>query len=528
MMKCFSLRHLAAAAFSIVSSVALAQSPADWGEMVPGNVYPYEAKTPVEGVYTPAESGMIRCYSSGSVISPYSDAEHTQILESLKSYYSPSGEKVRVYSVAQDQTLYFFDSFPLDGGEFRFAVGKEEIELAGVSPAPSDMPLSMSVNYRLSIMFSIPVKCTKCKLEIDGTSADVTVDASDSMLTVNWFNTIMGWYREGKIKDGDMLTVTLSGIRDENDSSNRPDFGDGLGKLVLNYKMAAKPAELVREINTPADGVTDFFSYYLPDGEEGLVSLVFDSPLSLQNAAHAQVEYGDPDNLDFGVYVESVPVSIDGSTLTADLRGVTRFPEDMIPGLPPLPNIYLSIYDIKSEDGQYVLTGQMSNPYSFGFSYDLKSVVYSIAADWLPLPGSILAADEDMEIWVLNGNRISFDSVDFSFKRDGEDVIGGIPYADLAVKDDPDYADAVIYSLKAPDMEAYEDSDIIVTFGGLKCADGLDHTSDIRVRYYPSGSGVEGIPDNIADDRLYDLNGRRIAIPSKGIRIRNGKKFIVN
>lgn len=527
MTKLFSFRYLAVVAFSIISSVAVAQSSTDWGEMVPGDVYSYEAMIPVEGFFTPSEQGVMRCYSSGSEIVPYIDAEHTQTLSASQFYYSASGEKVRVYSVTQDQTLYFFNSFPLDGGDFRFVVGREDIEMVGTVPAVDNGFMSLSENYRLTVLFSIPVKCTKCKLEINEESTEVSVDADDSKLNVNWYNALLGWYHDGKIKAGDILTVTLTGIRDEYDSSNRPDFGDGIGKLVLKYAMAAKPAELIREINTPADGVTDFLSYYLPDGDEGLVSLIFDSELSTMFIPNAEVLYGDPDNMDFGVYSESVPVSVNGDTLTVDLRGVTRFPDEMIPGLPALSDIYLRISDIKSADGQYVLTGQISNPYSFGFSYNLKSVSYSIAADWLPLPGSVLHPEEEMEIWVLNGNKMAFDSVDFAFKKGGVDAVVSVPFADLTVKEDPDYADALIYNLRSPRLNEDDDSEIIVTFGGLKCADGLDHSSDIWVRYYSSGMGVDPLVEESDEGKLYDLNGRCIAIPSKGIHIKKGKKFIV-
>lgn len=527
MKRFLSVRHIALVVASAMSSLAFAQSPTDWGELVPGEVYSYEAMVPVQGYYTPSETGMIRCYSSGSDIHPYADPEHTQILQASNSYYGPNGEKVRVYSVTQDQTVYFFNSFPLDGGSFRFSVGKENVEVAGVSPEPQGSIMSLSENYRLYIMFSIPVKCTKCKMEINGESAEVSVDASDSMLIVNWYNTLLGWYQDGKIAEGDILTVTLTGIRDENDSSNRPDFGDGVGKLVMSYTMAAKPAQLIREINTPADGVTDFFTFYLPDGDEGLVSLVFDKDLSEQSLPLACLKYGDPDNLDFGIYEETLPVSVDGCTLTVDLRGVTRFPNDMIPGLPALPNIYLSISNVRSADGQYVLTGQASNPYSFGFTYNLVSVVYSIAADWLPLPGSVIEAGDEMEIWVLNGNRISFDSVDFAFKKNGEDAQVSVPYADLTATSDPGYEDAMIFSLTVPSLGEDPDSEIFVSFGGLKCSDGLDHSSDISVRYYSSGAGVHGIGQEPVDARSYDLHGKAADGSTKGIIIRSGKKFVI-
>ena len=515
---------------SVVVSASVSMNAADnmdFGEMQPDVVYDYEMLVPMTGYYTPEESGVMKIYCTGDEIGVYKDAAHKDEMFSEQSFYTAAGEKARVYTVSKDETVYFYNPAPIAEGKFRFSVGKEKIELGLVEPSPENV-LSLSTAYRVEIAFNISVKCSKCKLEVNGESAELTPMVVDSYITINWFNTLRQWYRDGKINEGDILTLTLTGIRDEYNASNRPDFGDGLGKLVLKYKMAAKPVELVKEMGTPNSGVADFLSYYLPGGDKGLVSLVFDGDLDPECHPVAEIQYGDPDNIDAGLYKENPPVKIDGNTVTVDLQGVTRFPDEMVPGLPAQNNISLSISRIKSADGQYVLTGSMASPYSFGFSYNLRNLVYSIAADWVPVAGSVLSEGTDMEIWVLNGEQIVFESVDFSYVKDGAPATVSVPYSALRVEKDSYSPDALLYYLSAPAIVADADSEITVTFGGMKCADGLDHSSDILVRYKAGTSGVDVVEAADADAVFYDLTGRRVKAPSKGVYIRDGKKFIIN
>ncbi|MDE7350910.1 MAG: hypothetical protein K2N25_07570 [Muribaculaceae bacterium] len=521
-----NLRYLLS---SVVVCAAVSVNAAqilDFGEMQPESVYDYELLVPVMGYYTPVESGILKSYCTGDEIGVYKDASHQEELFSQQSFYTASGEKARVYAVNKGETVYFYNPAPVAEGKFRFVVEKEQIELGDVDPSPDNV-LSISSSYGAELAFNVSVKISKCKLEINGVSAEITPLVVDSRVTVNWFNTLRQWYRDGKINEGDILTMTLTGIRDEYDASNRPDFGDGPGKLILKYKMAGRPLELIRETGTPGSGAYDFLSYYLPGSDMGLVTLIFSGDLDPDCHPVAEIQYGDQDNIEAGMYKENPPVTVDRNMVTVNLQGVKRFPEEMVPGLAPLSSIALIISRIKGPDGQYVLTGNSSSPFSFGYSYNFKTVAYSIAADWVPVAGSLLKEGDNMEIWVLNGRQISFDSVDFSYLKDGVPAMVSVPYADLKVEQDEYADDALLYYLSAPALDSDPDSEINVTFGGLQCADGLDHSSDIFVRYKSSTSGVDVVEAADADAVYYDLAGRRVRTPSKGIYIRDGRKVIV-
>lgn len=512
---------------TVISAIsASASDVVDFGEIVPGEIYEYSDRTPVKGVFTSAENCVLRCYSSGDVIAPYKEESHENPVEPSEAFYGPSGEKVRIYSISAGETFYFYNGFPIDAGTFRLENTKEAIELSGTVPAAGAGNLSLSENYRLTLFFNVQVKVSKVKLEAGSMSEEIPVQINASTVTVSWYDTLLEWYRSGVISEGDELTVTLTGIRDEYDSSNRPDFGDGIGKLVLKFTMAGKPAELVEEVNTPESGMPDFLTYYMPGSEDGLVSLIFDKELDSGCNPVVQLQYGDVENLDFGIYTENLPYRIEDNMITVDLQGVSRLPEQMIPGLPEQKSIYLTISQIKTIDGQYVLTGNMASPYSFGFNYNLKSVVYSIAADWTPLPNSPLASGDDMEIWVLNGGKIMFDSVDFEYQQGGAAAKASVPFDSLNPEEDPTYSDAIIFTLKAPEMKADPGSDIVVTFGNIRCADGLDHSTDIYVVYTAASSSVGSVEMDVCDGIRYDLNGRKASSATKGIIIIDGRKIL--
>ena len=521
-----NLRYLLSSVVVCAAVAVNAAEPLDFGEMKPEVVYDYALLSPVSGYYTPVESGVLKSYCTGDGIGLYSDADHQDEIFSQQNFYTAAGEKARVYSVEKGKTVYFYNPAPVAAGQFRFVVEKEQIEVGSIDPSP-DHVLSISSSYTAELAFNLSVKVSKCKLEINDVSAELTPLVVDSRLSVNWFSTLRQWYRDGKIKEGDILTMTLTGIRDEYNASNRPDFGDGLGKLVLKYKMAAQPLELVSEKGTPNSGVYDFLSYYLPGSDKGIVSLVFNGDLDPACHPVAEIQYGDQNNIEAGLYFENPKLKIEGNTVTVDLQGVRRFPEDMVPGIEPQSSIALIISNIKSPDGQYVLTGHASSPFSFGYSYNLKTVSYSIAADWLPVAGSLINEGDNMEIWVLNGQQISFDSVDFSYVKAGVPAKVSVPYSALTVEKDEFSSDALLYYLAVPAFEADPDSEVTVTFGGLMCADGLDHSSDIFVRYRSASAGVDIVGGEDDSEVLYDLTGRRVMTPSKGIYIRNGRKVVV-
>lgn len=528
---------------AIFASSLASFAATDLGEIQAGVEYEYPPFQPVSAVFHVPDDGESRMKTyciTGDFVYAFADAAHTKDIPSKNFYYGPNGSKVLTYDVKDVDTIYFYNSFPVDAGKFMVVWGDEPVSIDVLTPAPSEeVPMSLASNYALNIAFNMPVDFTKCMLETEGHSMQVYPESIDRNITLSWFSYLMGWFREGIIKEGSEITVTFTGLRDHDNAGNRPNFGDGAGKLVLKYRMADKPAEVVKAVNTPTSGMTDFLSYYLPGSGNGIVSLTFDRDLlqldsypefeGVQQSPVVVISYGDLDKVDFEMYYENPPFEIDGNTFKVDLEGKSRLAQDMVPGLDKQQYIGLRITGIRSADGQYVWTGESSSPYSFGLSYNFREVVYNIAADWYPLVGKPLQPGDEMEIWVMNGTQILFDSVDFTYTRAGEETVASVPFADVTAEKDPFDASAMIYTLTAPEMTPDADTDIIVTFGGLLCGDGQNHDSDIRAKYKAVAAGVDEISILPADGAVYDLQGRRVNPESlaPGVYVRDGKKIMI-
>lgn len=515
----------------IASSMAInAATVNDLGELESGAEYTYSAMEPVSATFTVPKSGLLRTYASGDMIYAFTDEEHNDYLEDLEFYWGPNGTKAHVYEVKEGEKIYFHNNFPMDGGTFKIMFGDQPIEISNVYPAAGTEGLtSVSANMQIEVNFNMPVEYTKFTLEAEGQSTQLAADARNTSISANWYSTIMNWYRSGVLKEGSELTVTITGVRDKYNSNNRPNFGDGAGKVVLKYKMAAKPAEVTMEIGTPMTGTYDFLSYWSPESEAGQVILGFDRDLDPACEPEVVIEYGDRESENFDLYLENPPYTIEGGTITVDLRGKSRLSQEMVPGLAKLSFINLRITGILSVDGQRVWTGNEMSPTSYSYSYNYVELAYNISSDWTPAIGRSINAGEEMEIWVMNGDQIAFDSIDFAYTSNGEAVVASVPYAEVKAEADPDVAGAMLYYLTVPAMTPDADTDITVTFGGLAVTDGQDHSADLTATYKAGTSGVAGIEETGNSGETYDLQGRRVKEGelAPGLYIRDGKKIMI-
>ena len=78
------------------------------------------------------------------------------------------------------------------------------------------------------------------------------------------------WLKEGNVKAGDEVVLTVTGLCNANDESDKY---NGNGVLTVKYIAGALPAELVSVANSPEE--MNFLSYYLPTDERGVVTLTF-------------------------------------------------------------------------------------------------------------------------------------------------------------------------------------------------------------------------------------------------------------
>ena len=81
-----------------------------------------------------------------------------------------------------------------------------------------------------------------------------------SSVQIGFSDQIMTAYREGKIKDGDTVTIRIVGIKSSYFPSVRY---EDTGRLDVPFKVYGKPLELVGTVNAPDTGMSSLLSYYV-------------------------------------------------------------------------------------------------------------------------------------------------------------------------------------------------------------------------------------------------------------------------
>lgn len=433
---------------------AVAAEPCDLGVMEPGVTYSYPAYVTVTGEYTPTVTGPVKFVYTTNPLSIYTSKDHGDDSLIKGSHAYTSGGQVITYSELEaGVTYYLFENMSLMAGDVTIQEGSSELKVISVNPAvdPDDPnyyggAYSVSSNYTIDLTFNYPVTVDNAILLVNGSRKTVSAVPNNTYVSCDVASAMMDFYREGIMKEGDELTLRLLQVKDATDPENKY---DGKGKLELTYKMAAKPGEIVDVVNASLKGDNTFNSYYSTNDENGKIHFVFDRELSQEMMPTARLTYGDADNLEVGIYRENVEGENDGNTATFDFTGKLRRPIDMLPNSTSSTQpayIHGSFANIYTEDGQRVYTGSMSNPTGYSLSFSMNTLQYTIAADFTPARGAKLLPGQNMEIWVMNGDKLNFSGIRFEYTLNDEQKEYVIPVADVKIEADSMSDDAMLYT----------------------------------------------------------------------------------
>lgn len=529
-----------AAAMGGGALAAQAADPVDFGTLVPGETYSFPAYTEVSGEYTPSVTGPVRIFYSTSLLALYTSPDHSSESQVNASHsYVDGGQMMSYTELTAGTTYYLYSNMTLMDGTFKIMEGKTDLEVTRVSPDLKDDELfSVSSNYTIDVGFNTPVTLSNALLIVNGTSKKVTYTVTNSSVSCDVATPIMDMYHDGLLKEGDTMTLRLVRVADALDENNR--YGDN-GKLEIDFKMAAKPAELVEIINASQSDVNNpFMSYYATGDEAGIISFVFDEPLA-KDGSVAKITYGDADNIEVGIYVEEVPGVNTGNTAAFNFCGKLRRPIDMLPASTSATqpsNLHILFSNIRTEDGQRVYTARMANPSGYSMSFRITTLQYTISSDFTPGRGSKLKAGQEMEIWVMNGAYIHSSGIRFDYVENGDQASITVPMSQVKVETDPISDTDMIYTFAVPALNADEDTPVTVTFADAECADGLDHSKELTAEFGYDTTGVENIAADSADDSVTVFNAAGVCVLRNadrsqllslpgGLYIVNGKKHIV-
>lgn len=488
------------------------------------------------------EDGPVRTVCTGTFLTAYSTANHEVGTEVDNEFSYTDGKPMRVYECKKGDILYFYTNFSMTGGTITVISGEMKLLLLSTSPSadPSSPAYyggeySVCDDYRINFSFNQPMEISGARLIVNGQTTNLSPSVYTTAVEVNIADNLMNLYRTGGLKKGDIIRVELYGVQEKGNPDNKL---DGTGIAAVEYVMAAQPIELVSSENTPSAGVSDMLSYYMPGDARAKIRFTFSGPVASGDLTpYGKITYGDMDNLEAGMYYETLPATVEGNSVIIDLADKLRRPQEMLPKLTdPLDYISVALYNVHSEDGQHSYTGSVSNPYNYFLDYKLTLLQYNIASDFTPSQSKTLTEGDDMEIFIMEGNKMTFDSVDFTYKAGEEEKTVSVAKDDLEISYELD-TDMVI-KLKVPALPGIsETSDVTVSFGGLKCADGLDHSDSLNGVYSSFTSGIGSInAEAEAAADVYNTQGIlvvRNATPAQiralpaGLYIAGGRKIAV-
>lgn len=536
-----SLFCVSALTVAASASSAYAKEVVDLGDLQPGVTYEFPGYQEVIGKYTPQNSGTVRMtYFNCTPLTFYTDESYSDESEMHGEFnYTGDGNQMVTYENLQAGTTYYLhQGFTWSSGSFQITEGSAPLSVQATSPS-QDQVFSASRDYRIEVSFNSPVTAGAAYIIVGDQRQRVAGTVYGNTLSYDVYEAVMSMYRGGYLKEGDEITLRVMQVADK---SNPENLYDVTGKCEVSFKVAAKPAELIETRGYSTSSYANpLNSYYFAGDEAALMQLVFDQSLDPTKHPVANITYGNPDNLDLGIYTETIVGYIDDNVAKFDFSGKRRRTMDMLPGADASQqpsSLYVAYSGLYTKDGQNAYTGMLSNPYSFSASYSVNNLLYTIAADFTPARGSVLTSGAPAEIWVMNGAYLQFDNIYIDYVEDGEDKYVRVPKTSITISDDPESATGFdkLYNFTVPEFKADPETDIKMYFSNVKCADGLDHSADVEANYKSSTSGLDSIDAAALTGDVYDITGKlvlRNAARSdlntldKGIYIFNGKKIAI-
>ena len=446
--------------------------------------------------FTPTENGVLTIWSQDVIYHVYSalteDGSNvdysTQVSSSAYGSYTEQGvtfSKKTTTNVEGGKTYYLMSGKGFSKGMKFLALLEGEItELKLVSCSQETGKMFNITDERdgqVELEFNLPatadqwayVKVGTYPLDKENGKVETRQDPNTGRLIFNLKSLLTTWFEEGRYKEGDELTLTITGICAK--TNNNIKYGDGT--LVLKYTAPAKP-----HYNTNVIAPNPFLSYWVAGDPDGILTLEFDYPLMTMENGQTAVVSMNMGSADLGDawqdQLSKDKIRIDGNKLYVDFTGVLRTYEAL--GLKQKwTSINIKVSYIKMADGTMSFNPNAGNYGSVDLSCTFKEYKSDVAVEFTPANGATLTDDffkvyfSDKEAFTFSGVRLSYQTQD-DIKYE-EDVTEGITSVEEG-------ENAIEYTIPVP-ANVKAGKNIRVSFINGVGNDGLEH--NFTVRYNP-------------------------------------------
>lgn len=438
---------------------AAAINPADFPELEPGQEYPMQAMKSFEGKYTATVNGQVIEYAPVAVWTlEGNDLKQVTEADGYKYAGFINGKQAYQFSVKAGETYYFYDSFVMNDGVFKFDLNPE-LSLVSSLPEVGKVYDPAALPF-IEFVFNQNLKIEKAMVSIGDLSAEAEMHSVGATLAVMINDALRQWYNEGKIAPNQALTITLSDVTDGT--------GAKIDDLTYSFLTANKPVEMVN-----ADLPVQLLSWYAEGTDAPKAVFTFSGPMA-QNPdielCYAPVDLGYE-------YHEPMKATVDGNTITVDFGGKRRTSAEMSTSGRTDRNIYLILNNLKNANGQVVWSEGQGTVGSYMFDIPFAEIPrLNITSEFTPSQGSTLENAKSVKIYFNCADRLTYSGVGFT----SGDEKAVVSKSDITV----DQISTTEVELTVPIPAGWNTKkDVIISLDGLTADDGFDHSNEITAKY---------------------------------------------
>ena len=407
--------------------------------------------------------------------SVYTDGTFSTIDEKIIPQFNNDFEnKEYSFDCEAGKTYYVGFDFAWDAytTTFKFLTEAEPLQMKSCDPAEGTVMNVSSASVDLK--FNQNVAVSSCTVSSGSNTASLTVNARDIYISVDAKAELLNWYNDSKIKEGDDITFTFSGIAT---ADGKQTFGTD-GKFAVTYKAGPKPVVLVSSTNTPVSNppVTIFKSYYMEDDYSSIINLAFSD--NIKEVGSVTLEYGnrEPVGGKDEIYIEELTPTVMANYVIIDFKGKVRRVQDMLPGTTnEYEYITLTLNGVMDNNGNLVVASDQSSAGKFVFNYKYQEIAYNVQSD-IEEGNPVTSDTKSIKLWISeDGGNAVFSGAQFAYKDNGEDKTATIEGSLLSYENDENFEGAKFVIVPVPNVNIDADTKVTLTLNA-ETPDGVAHT----------------------------------------------------
>lgn len=412
---------------------------------------------------------------TGDSYSVYTDGTFSTIDEKIIPQFNNDYEnKEYSFDCEAGKTYYVGFDFAWDAytTTFKFLTEAEPLQMKSCDPAEGTVMNVSSASVNLK--FNQNVAVSSCTVSSGSNTASLTVNARDIYVSIDAKTELLNWYNDSKIKEGDDITFTFSGIAT---ADGKQTFGTD-GKFAVTYKAGPKPVVLVSSTNTPVSNppVTIFKSYYMEDDYSSIINLAFSD--NIKEVGSVTLEYGnrEPVGGKDEIYIEELTPTVIANYVIIDFKGKVRRVQDMLPGTTnEYEYITLTLNGVMDNNGNLVVASDQSSAGKFVFNYKYQEIAYNVQSD-IEEGNPVTSDTKSIKLWISeDGGNAVFSGAQFAYKDNGEDKTATIEGSLLSYENDENFEGAKFVIVPVPNVNIDADTKVTLTLNA-ETPDGVAHT----------------------------------------------------